>query len=115
MLGFNVLLKFTGFLYLDTKMLFESNESLLNNLKEGVLIVQEDDYSIQFLNKAAQRINRLLQKRCSFTLCKDGFVQFREQRFQQIDEKVIKVGDYESIIRMLDHQCPETSLQNIIK
>lgn len=46
MFGFNVLLKFTGFLYLDMKMLFERNESLLNNFKEGVLIVQEDDYSI---------------------------------------------------------------------
>ena len=42
-------------------------------------------------------------------------MQFRERRFQQIDEKVIKVGDYESIIRMLDHESPETSLQQIVK
>ena len=39
MIGISLLFKWAGFLYLDAKMLFESNERLLNNLKEGVLIV----------------------------------------------------------------------------
>ena len=46
MIGICTLLKWAGFLYLDAKMLFKSNEGLLNNLKEGVFIVNEQDFSI---------------------------------------------------------------------
>ena len=48
MIGINFFFKWAGFLYLDAKMLQASSEGLLDNLKEGVLIVDEVDFSIQF-------------------------------------------------------------------
>lgn len=38
--------QWVGNLYLDAKMQSQSNEGLLNNMKEGLFIVSKEDYSV---------------------------------------------------------------------
>ena len=48
-------------MYVKAELPRESNERLLNNLKEGVFILHEDKNKILFTNSAAQRIGSALQ------------------------------------------------------
>ena len=108
------LYNWVGFLYLDAKMPNDSNQRLLNNLKEGVYILQEDDFTLQFKNSAANRLDDKLQKRCNISFCSDGNFESKKKIYQRIDAQVIKNGDYESIIRMLNTDSQELCLEEII-
>ena len=60
-----------GFKYLEAEISRESNEQILNNLKEGVLIVDEATAAIRFKNGAVGRINRRLKDASDFSLIED--------------------------------------------
>ena len=55
------LLSYTGYIYVASEAPRISNEKLLNNLDEGVCIIEENDSSILFLNKAAKSVNSKLK------------------------------------------------------
>ena len=55
-----------------------------------------------------------LQKRCNVSFCSDGNFESKKMIYQRIDPQVIKNGDYESIIRMLNTDRQELSLEEII-
>ena len=113
-IGVILFYKWAGNLFLDAEMQSESNKGLLNDLKEGVFIVSQEDYSIKFFNEAAKSINHKFVKRCGFELSSQGFLQHRQRIFQKIDHKVIKFGDCERILEMLDNGSEEVSLKWII-
>ena len=52
-----IILSWIGFTYLEAQLPRKSNEELLNNLKEGVFIVGEENGEINFENTAAKRLN----------------------------------------------------------
>ena len=45
-----------GLIYIDSELLREGNQQLLDNLEEGVIILDETNLDILFKNKAATRI-----------------------------------------------------------
>ena len=110
----SLLYMWVGILYLEAKMPSESNQRLLNNLKEGVYILDEDDFSLQFENKAAKRLDKKLLKRCDFSFIQNGKLAFKDEAFQQIDAEVVKNGDYESIVRLLSTDGENLCLQKIV-
>lgn len=46
-----------GLIYIDSELLREGNQQLLDNLEEGVIILDETNLDILFKNKAATRIS----------------------------------------------------------
>ena len=55
-----------------------------------------------------------LQKRCNISFCSEGNFKSKKKMYQRIDAQVIKNGDYESIIRMLQIGSKELCLEEII-
>ena len=55
-----------------------------------------------------------LQKRCNISFCSDGNLESKIKTYLRIDAQVIKNGDYESIIRMLNTDSQELCLEEII-
>ena len=55
------MISWIGFKYVEAEMPRESNEELLNSLKEGVFIVDATTSEVRFKNIAARRINRKLR------------------------------------------------------
>ena len=49
-----------GYNYLSSELQRESNEIILNNLKEGVYIIDEESAKVRFKNHAAVKINKNL-------------------------------------------------------
>ena len=46
-----------GFLFTDAEILRRGNEDLLNNLEEGLIILEEDN-AVVFQNTAAAQLNK---------------------------------------------------------
>ena len=90
-----------GFTFLEAQLPRESNEELLNNLKEGVFIVGEEDNEIQFENAAAKRLNYRLGALSNISLYKDNCL-VNDSLYQQFDYRNLKNGDYDSAIRFLE-------------
>ena len=55
-----LIISLIGHLYVEAELPRQSNERLLNNLKEGVFIVGEDQRKIMFTNTAAKKISQQL-------------------------------------------------------
>ena len=70
MLNFDLFIIWIGFLYLGSELGRTGNENLLNSLKEGVFIIEEESKSgaIMFQNEAAVRINERIQTKCTLNL-----------------------------------------------
>ena len=47
-----------GLTYVDLEILREGNEQLLDNLEEGVIILEEDTLNLFFMNEAAKTIHK---------------------------------------------------------
>ena len=60
------------------------------------------------------RLDDKLQKRCSISFCSEGNFESKKKIYQRIDAQVIKNGEYESIIRMLNTGSQELCLEEII-
>ena len=60
-----MILNWLGFKYLKSRLAKTGQESLLNNLKEGVFLINESDSTMLFMNVAAKRINERLISRVS--------------------------------------------------
>ena len=52
-----LILSWAGKIYVQSELLRAGNEELLNNLTEGVFIMDEQSKSVLFHNKAASRMN----------------------------------------------------------
>lgn len=57
-----------GLKYIEAELPRDSNDKLLNNLKEGVFIISKQDQEIQFQNTAATRMHERLMAMCELTL-----------------------------------------------
>ena len=55
-----------GMIYIDAEVLREGNDSTLNNLEEGVVILKEDDLQVQFQNQAAIKVERKINDKDIF-------------------------------------------------
>jgi len=53
-------------IYIDAEVLREGNDSTLNNLEEGVVILKEEDLQVQFQNQAAIKIERKIHDKDIF-------------------------------------------------
>jgi len=59
-------------MYTEAEILRKGNEQLLNNLKEGVVIIEENSGLVTFLNEAAERLKIEMNQDFSIALGKDG-------------------------------------------
>ena len=55
-----------GMIYIDAEVLREGNDSTLNNLEEGVVILKEEGLQVQFQNQAAIKIERKINDKDIF-------------------------------------------------
>ena len=53
-------------IYIDAEVLREGNDSTLNNLEEGVVILKEEDWQVQFQNQAAIKVERKINDKDIF-------------------------------------------------
>ena len=68
------------------------------------------------MNSAASRLDKKLKKRCNVSFCcSDGNFESKKPIYQRMDAQVVKNGDYESIIRMLNTGSKELCMEEIIE
>ena len=60
-----------GLTYLEAEMPRIDNENILDNIKEGVVIIDEQSSSTRFLNRAVALIDKELQDTCALSIWKD--------------------------------------------
>ena len=65
-----------GYNYLNSELQRQSNEIILNNLKEGVYIIDEESAKVRFKNNAAVKINRNLFSASRFRLFEEDSADF---------------------------------------
>ena len=70
-----------GINYIEAELPRMSNEKLLNNLREGVFILEDDVFEVLFSNKAAQRLDKTLRKDCKATL-----LDIKKPQFAFVDQ-----------------------------
>lgn len=83
---------------------------MLNNLKEGVFIIDEETAEIRFKNSAVTRIDRRLKDACSFSLFEgnEERLVLKVPKFQLMDYKCIKQDDASTImLKLRDGVVPE--------
>jgi len=106
-------------MYAEAEILREGNEKLLNNLKEGVVIIEENSRLVTFVNKAAKRFKIQLNRNFSIALGKDDVessAHFRQfARFDmdliknglestEVIQKIIALTDYKSLDEVIEEQ-----------
>lgn len=107
-----------GFKYIEAEISRESNEQLLNNLYEGVLIIDEETAEVHFKNDAAVRINRRLKDASNYSLIKeyDDKLIVHEPKFQLMDYGKIKNEDSQHFMSRLEaDQVPAITMNDIIR
>ena len=55
-----MIFSWTGFLYMNSELPRTGYEQLLNNIKDGILIVDEQKYNVQFMNRTATKLTKRL-------------------------------------------------------
>ena len=107
----HMMISWVGFTYLATELPCKDNESLLNNLKEGVLIIDERTAKVQFINTAAAKINNLLQASINLSLLKPDDVIANAQ-FHLVEYKKIKNEDYQTVkTELMQDNTPAKTMQ----
>jgi len=99
-------------MYAEAEILRKGNEQLLNNLKEGVVIIEEASGLVTFVNEAAKRFKIKLNKDFSIELGKDDdrssaqvkqFARFDMGLFKtglepaEITQQILALTDYKSL------------------
>ena len=82
------MIKKTGFIYVESEILREGNEQLLNNLEEGVMIFEEHSLKLVFKNEAARMLD--INYSGSNNKIEPILDSDEEQLFAQLDTKLFK-------------------------
>ena len=96
-----------GFTYLASELPRESNEELLNNLKEAVFILDEQSSAVLFQNMAAKRTDKRLQHQCnfSFVACdksNEPLIDLDSAKLNQIDKNALKKLDFMQSLQLIE-------------
>lgn len=51
-----LLIQTLGYLYVEAEIMRKGNEVILNNLKEGVIIIEEETNQVTFVNEKAAKV-----------------------------------------------------------
>ena len=78
--------------YVETQIYREENEQLINNLKEGVVIIDQRDGKVRLINKAAEYFN--IEKN------KDLSMSINDMN----DQEQIKFDKNQKILARIDHK-----------
>ena len=95
----HLILTKVGMIYLDAEVLREGNDSTLNNLEEGVVILKEEDLQVQFQNQAAIKVERKINDKDIFDATGNQL-----KVFAKIDSDLFKlktIVDSHTVIRKL--------------
>ena len=87
------------------------NEQLLNNLEEGVIIIDEDQSDVLFLNKAAQNVSNR-----SFSTSDEAKFDIKNKIYAQLNnESFLNDIDFEKAIESLKIHTEYQSIEEIIE
>ena len=95
----HLILTKAGMIYIDAEVLREGNDSTLNNLEEGVVILKEEDLQVQFQNQAAIKVERKIHDTNIFDATSNNL-----KVFAKIDSDLFKlktIVDSHAVIRKL--------------
>jgi len=83
-----------GMLYVETEILRTGNEQLLNDLKEGVIIMDKESSMVMFVNNAAKRFKIRKDKNISMSFVGEGEAfDLKQKMFALIDLNMINEDD----------------------
>ena len=103
----HIFLTWIGFTFIDAELPRADNELLLNNMKEGVVIVDSQSGKTRFANFAAQDIGKELYRQCEFALLKDNELLSFDQkscRFTWLDRHKHKDLSHEGALAAVTQQ-----------
>ena len=80
------LISLAGFLFTNSELPRKGQEQLLNNIRDGVFIINEKESIVQFMNTAAIKINKRLESSHSSALLRNNSIfDIKKSLFEPID------------------------------
>ena len=74
----------------------------MNNISNGVIIVDEQNSCVQFMNTAARKINKRLKSRQSTSMLSSRTIFDRKRcYYEPINWKLMKSSDYKTVLDTL--------------
>lgn len=95
----HAIVSFVGMLYVEASILRNGNEKLLNDLKEAVIIIDQETGLVLFVNQAAKRFNIRKNKNLEVNFTKntdENIFDKKEELFAHVDMNIFrstKLGD----------------------
>lgn len=81
-------------IFTEAEVLRQGNELLLNNLKEGVVILEEENQVVAFVNESAKNLKVQANVEFEITLSNENNKFDRNAKsFARVDPKMLRVGD----------------------
>lgn len=94
LVAFHLVIGWIGMQYIQAELPRASHEQLLNDLAEGVLIVDEETTRLKFINKAAKlTCARIIPQQSTTKTTIYG--SFEQVEFHIVDERMIKYASFE--------------------
>ena len=105
--AFDWIYNYFVWMYVRAEMPRAGNEALLDSLKEGVFIVEEQGGEVLFQNTAASLISRRLEQQCSFAVTQNismevAMMNINQDQFQLLDKKHLKSIDFKGSLEFLN-------------
>lgn len=95
----HAIVSFVGMLYVEASILRNGNEKLLNDLKEAVIIIDQETGLVLFVNQAAKKFNIRKNKNLEVNFTKntdEKIFDKKEELFAYVDMDIFrstKLGD----------------------
>lgn len=97
----HLVINWVGNTYMNSEVSKVGNEALLDNLKEGVVIMDQDNGTVMFLNEAAKRFNIRTDTPPDISQTKNAdiesqFFELQHEKFAYIDKNLLKAANLDS-------------------
>ena len=117
----HLIITMVGMIFVNADILSLGNEQLLNNLEEGIMILDEDSQEVIFTNNALKQLQMAEDETLSMTnITVEGSHQLNlskdDKLFAQIDTSLFKITpiDSASVITRIQDLQDYASLEQII-
>ena len=116
----HAIVSFVGMLYVEASILRNGNEKLLNDLKEAVIIIDQETGLVLFVNHAAKRFNIRKNKNLEVNFSKntdESIFDKKQELFAYVDMDIFrntKLGDSQYVIDKIVNVSHYKSIEEII-
>lgn len=95
----HIVISWVGLKFVEAEMPRESNERLLNNVREGVILIGVNDSKVMFMNNSAKMITKRIEEMSDFAILRnDNTIDVQCDAFCEVNYNILKATDVEGAV-----------------